>query len=323
MKPQVVCGLVIFTLAAIFTDTACAEYPERNVTVVVPFPPGGASDVTARLTGNKLAERLGKSIIIENRAGANGGLGATGVKSAVPDGYTLLIGSIGVYAINPVLYKNLKYDPLKDFDLLSLLVRTPNVLVTSPDFPVNSAGDLIAHLKKNPNQVTFASSGIGSSDHLTAVLFWQSTGTSGVHVPYKGGGPAINDLMGGHANASFQNLGAVAQHIKAGKLKALAVTGEKRAPALPDVPTAAEAGIPDLVVYSWQAAAAPKGLPADVRAKLESEIAATVSSPDVKKQFNDIGFDVVGSRGPQFREFLVGETQRWKKVVEAGNITAE
>jgi tripartite-type tricarboxylate transporter receptor subunit TctC len=323
MKPQVARAIVVLTLAVIFAGTAYAEYPERNVTVVVPFPPGGASDVTARLTGNKLAERLGKSIIIENRAGANGGLGATGVKSAVPDGYTLLIGSIGVYAINPVLYKNLKYDPLKDFDLLSLLVRTPNVLVTSPDFPVNSAGDLIAHLKKNPNRVTFASSGIGSSDHLTAVLFWQNTGTSGVHVPYKGGGPAINDLMGGHANASFQNLGAVAQHIKAGKLKALAVTGEKRAPALPDVPTAAEAGIPDLVVYSWQAAAAPKGLPTDIRAKLESEIAATVSSPDVKKQFNDIGFDVVGSNGPQFREFLAGETQRWKKAVEAGNITAE
>jgi tripartite-type tricarboxylate transporter receptor subunit TctC len=323
MKPQVARALVVLTLAVIFAGTAYAEYPERNVTVVVPFPPGGASDVTARLAGNKLAERLGKSIIIENRAGANGGLGATGVKSAMPDGYTLLIGSIGVYAINPVLYKNLKYDPLKDFDLLSLLVRTPNVLVTSPDFPVNSAGDLIAHLKKNPNRVTFASSGIGSSDHLTAVLFWQNTGTSGVHVPYKGGGPAINDLMGGHANASFQNLGAVAQHIKAGKLKALAVTGEKRAPALPDVPTAAEAGVPDLVVYSWQAAAAPKGLPADIRAKLESEIAATVNSPDVKKQFNDIGFDVVGSNGPQFREFLAGETQRWKKVVEAGNITAE
>src|SRR4029453_6603116 len=195
MKPQVVRALVVLTLAAIFAGTAYAEYPERNVTVVVPFPPGGASDVTARLTGNKLAERLGKSIIIENRAGANGGLGATGVKSAVPDGYTLLIGSIGVYAINPVLYKNLKYDPLKDFDLLSLLVRTPNVLVTSPDFPVNSAGDLIAHLKINPNRVMFASSGIGSSDHLTAVLFWQNTGTSGVHVPYKGGGPAINDLM--------------------------------------------------------------------------------------------------------------------------------
>src|SRR5512132_3643534 len=299
MKPQVVRARVVLTLAVIFAGTAYAEYPERNVTVVVPFPPGGASDVTARLTGNKLAERLGKSIIIENRAGANGGLGAAGLKSAAPDGYTLLIGSIGVYAINPSLYKNLKYDPLKDFDLLSLLVRTPNVLVANPNFPVNSAADLIAHLNKNPNQVTFASSGVGSSDHLTAALFWQKTGTTGVHVPYKGGGPAINDLMGGHANASFQNLGAVAQHIRAGKLKALAVTGEKRADALPDVPTLAEAGIADLVVYSWQAAAAPKGLPADIRAKLESEISATVNSSDVKKQFNDIGFDVVGSNGPQ------------------------
>jgi tripartite-type tricarboxylate transporter receptor subunit TctC len=245
------------------------------------------------------------------------------VKSAAPDGYTLLIGSIGVYAINPSLYKNLKYDPLKDFDLLSLLVRTPNVLVANPNFPVNSAADLIAYLKKNPNQVTFASSGVGSSDHLTAALFWEKTGTTGVHVPYKGGGPAINDLMGGHANVSFQNLGAVAQHIKAGKLKALAVTGDKRAAALPDVPTAAEAGIPDLVVYSWQAAAAPKGLTADVRTKLESEFAAAVNSPDVKKQFNDVGFDVVGTNGAQFVEFLASETQRWKKVIDAGNISVD
>ena len=324
MKPQAICALALLALLGAFTQPVlAADYPERNITVVVPFPPGGASDVTARLTTNKLSERVGKSVIIENRAGANGSIGADGVKTAASDGYTQLIGSIVVYAINPVLYKNLKYDPLKDFDLLSLLVRTPNVLVANPNFPVNTAADLIAHLKKNPNQVTFASSGIGSSDHLTAALFWQKTGTTGVHVPYKGGGPAINDLIGGHANVSFQNLGAVAQHIRAGKLKALAVTGDKRAAALPDVPTATEAGITDLVVYSWQAAAAPKGLPADVRAKLESEIAAAVNSPEVKKQFNDIGFDVVASNGTQFTEFLVGETQRWKKVVEAGNITAE
>lgn len=322
MKGLNVCAFLVLSLAAI-VDVNAADYPERNITVVVPFPPGGASDVTARLTSNKLSERVGKSVIIENRAGANGGLGAAGVKSAAPDGYTLLIGSIGVYAINPALYKNLKYDPLKDFDLLSLLVRTPNVLVTSPDFPVSTAADLIAHLKKNPNQVTFASSGIGSSDHLTAALFWQKTGTTGVHVPYKGGGPAINDLMGGHANASFQNLGAVAQHIRAGKLKALAVTGEKRAAALPDVPTTAEAGIADLVVYSWQAAAAPKGLPPDVRTKLENEIAAAINAPEATRQFNDIGFDVVASNGAQFAEFLAGETQRWKKVIEAGNIVAE
>ena len=324
MRTQAIGALVVLALAGISAAPVyAADYPERNITVVVPFPPGGASDVTARLVSNKLSERIGKSVIIENRAGANGGLGAAGVKSAAPDGYTLLIGSIGVYAINPSLYKNLKYDPLKDFDLLSLLVRTPNVLVANPNFPVNSAADLIAYLKKNPNQVTFASSGVGSSDHLTAALFWEKTGTTGVHVPYKGGGPAINDLMGGHANVSFQNLGAVAQHIKAGKLKALAVTGDKRAAALPDVPTAAEAGIPDLVVYSWQAAAAPKGLTADVRTKLESEFAAAVNSPDVKKQFNDIGFDVVGTNGAQFVEFLASETQRWKKVIDAGNISVD
>jgi tripartite-type tricarboxylate transporter receptor subunit TctC len=317
----VLLGLSLACISA--ASLYAADYPERNITVVVPFPPGGASDVTARLATNKLAERIGKSVIIENRAGANGGLGAAGVKSAAPDGYTLLIGSIGVYAINPNLYKNLKYDPLKDFDLLSLLVRTPNVLVANPSFPVNTVGDLIAYLKKNPDQVTFASSGVGSSDHLTAALFWQRTGTTGVHVPYKGGGPAINDLMGGHANVSFQNLGAVAQHIKAGKLKALAVTGDKRAPALPDVPTASEAGVPDLVVYSWQAAAAPKGLSPDVRAKLESEFAAAVNSPDVRKQFNEMGFDVVGDKGAQFTEFLVSETQRWKKVIETGNISVD
>lgn len=322
MKSHAVCAFAVLALA-FAAPVQAADYPERNITVIVPFPPGGASDVTARLTSNKLSERIGKSVIIENRAGANGGLGAATVKAAAPDGYTLLIGSIGVYAINPVLYKNLKYDPLKDMDLLSLLVRTPNVLVTSPDFPVKNVAELIAHLKANPNKVTFASSGVGSSDHLTAVLFWQKTGTTGVHVPYKGGGPAINDLMGGHANASFQNLGAVAQQIRAGKLKALAITGDKRAAALPDVPTIAEAGVADLVVYSWQAAAAPKGLPADVRKKLETEIAAAANSQDVKKQFNDIGFDVVASTGAQFTEFLTAETQRWKTVVEVGKITAE
>src|SRR6185369_4963851 len=218
---------------------------------------------------------------------------------------------------------DLRYDPQKDFDLLTVAVRTPNVLVTNPAFPVNSVRELIEHLKKTPDKITFASSGTGSSDHLTAALFWQKTGTTGIHVPYRGGGPAINDLVAGHASASLQNLGAVAEQVKAGKLKALAVTGEKRAAALPDVPTTAEAGIVDLVVYSWQAAAAPKGLPPDIRTRLESEIAAAINSPEATKQFNDIGFDVVASNGAQFAEFLAAETQRWKKVIEAGNIVAE
>jgi tripartite-type tricarboxylate transporter receptor subunit TctC len=300
-----------------------AGYPEQNIIVIVPFPPGGASDTTARLTGNKLSEIVGKPVIVENRPGANGAIGATTVKQAKPDGYTLLVGSIGVYAINPALYKNLRYDPLKDFDLLSVVVRTPNVLVTSPEFPAKNVAELIAYLKKNPNKVTFASSGVGSSDHLTAALFWQKTGTTGIHVPYKGGAPAISDLMGGHADVSFQNLGAVAQQIKGGKLKALAVTSDKRADALPDVPTIAEAGVADLVVYSWQAAAAPKGLPAEVRAKLETELNAAANAPDVKKQFTDLGFDVVATTGAQFADFLKAEVDRWKTVVETGKITVE
>jgi tripartite-type tricarboxylate transporter receptor subunit TctC len=266
---------------------------------------------------------VGQSVVVDNRAGANGALGAVVLKQAKADGYTLLVGSIGVFAINPALFKDLKYDPQKDFDLLTVAVRTPNVLVMNPRFPVSSVRELIEHLKTNPDKVTFASSGSGSSDHLTAALFWQRTNTTGIHVPYRGGGPAINDLVGGHADVSFQNLGAISQQVKAGALKALAVTGDKRAAALPDVPTIAEAGVPNLEVYSWQAVAAPKGLPAELRAKLEAELIASANAPDVKARFEQIGFDVVGNTSGQFAEFLAAEIARWKVVIEAGKITAE
>jgi len=317
----------LLAVAAFATVTAAfaqrPDYPERNITVIVPFPPGGASDITARLVTAKLAERLKQTVVIDNRAGANGGLGAVAMRQAPPDGYTLLVGSIGVFAINPALYKNLRYDPQKDFDLLSQVVRTPNVLVASPSFPANSVAELIDYLKKNPGKVTFASSGTGSSDHLTAALLWQKTGTTGIHVPYKGGGPAINDLVAGHANVSFQNLGAISQQVKSGKLKALAVTSEGRVATLPDVRSMAEAGVKDLVVYSWQAAAAPRGLPPAVKAKLEAELAASANSADIKEKFEAIGFDVVASNGEQFTKFLAGEIARWRAVVETGNITAE
>jgi tripartite-type tricarboxylate transporter receptor subunit TctC len=302
---------------------AAAQYPERNVTIIVPFPAGGASDTTARLVAGKISEGLNKTFVVENRAGANGALGATAMKQAAPDGYTLLVGSIGVFAINPALIKDLKYDPLKDFDLLSVSVRTPNVLVVNPNVPAKTVAELIAHLKANPEKITFASSGVGSSDHLTAALFWQKTGTSGLHVPYRGGGPAINDLIAGHANASFQNLGAVAQQIKAGTLRALAVTSDKRSETLPDVPTVAEAGVKDLEVYSWQAAAAPKGLPPAVKAQLEKEFVEAAKTPDVKGKFEAVGFEVVATNGEQFTSFLKNEIDRWKEVIQKGNITAE
>ncbi len=317
-------GILAFAAAAIAgLQPAQAQYPDRPVTVIVPFPPGGASDVTARIVSPKLSERLGQSVVIDNKAGANGAIGAAALKQAKPDGYTLLIGSIGVFGINPALFKDLRYDPLKDFDLLSVIVRTPNVLVANPDFPANSVAELLEYLKKNPDKVSFASSGTGSSDHLTAALFLQKTGTTGVHVPYKGGGPAINDLIAGHANVSFQNLGAIAQQVRSGKLKALAVTSANRAPALPNVPTIGEAGVKDLEVYSWQAAAAPKGLPAAVKTKLETDLVEAAKAPDIKAQFEQLGFEVVASTGAQFETFVAGEIARWKQVIETGRIIVE
>lgn len=325
MKP-LHCGVAAaFVLTAAFTaaPVQAQNYPERNITVIVPFPPGGASDMTARHVATKLQERVKQTVVIDNRAGANGSIGAGALKAASADGYTILVGSIGVFAINPALFKDLRYDPLKDFDLLSVAVRTPNVLVANPQFPVNNVKELIEHLKKNPEKVSFASSGTGSSDHLTAELFWQQTGTKGLHVPYKGGGPAIADLIAGHSSVSFQNLGAIAQHVRAGKLKALAVTSDKRNPALPDVPTTSEAGVPGLEVYSWQAAAAPKGLPPAVRKKLEEELAASAKADDVKAKFEAVGFEVVGNNGAEFQKFLEAEIARWKAVVEKGNIKPE
>jgi tripartite-type tricarboxylate transporter receptor subunit TctC len=307
---------------ALCLPTSAYAYPDKPITVIVPFPAGGASDTTARLMAEKMSQLLGQPAVVENKPGATGAIGATLVKQAAPDGYTILVASIGTYATNPFLQKGLQYDPQKDFDLITVAVRTPNVLVANPNFPVNSLAELIDHMKKNPGKVSFASSGSGSSDHLTAALLMQKTGTQGMHVPYKGGAPAIADLIGGHANASFQNLGAIIGQVKAGKLKALAVSSEKRVPQLPDVPTLAEAGYPDIVVYSWQAAAAPKGLPKDVRAKLDKAAIDALKSQEVTAKFNDLGFEVVASNSDEFATFLGQELARWKLVIETGNITA-
>jgi tripartite-type tricarboxylate transporter receptor subunit TctC len=310
-------------LAAMAVTPPAAAYPDKPITVVVPFPPGGSSDAIARALSQKMSATLGQPVVIENVAGATGAIGATRVKRAAPDGYTVLVASIGVYATNPFLQKNLPYDPVKDFDLLTVLVRAPNLLVVHPSVPANTVAEFVEYLKKNPDKVSFASSGAGSSDHLTAALFWQRTGTGGVHVPYKGGGPAISDLLAGHALASFQNLNAVIAHVKGGKLKALAVTGERRAAALPEVPTLAEAGVQDLVVYSWQAAAAPKGLPKNVRDKLHAAFVAALNDAEVAPKLAAQGFELVGNTPEQFAQFLNQELARWKQVIERGKITAD
>jgi tripartite-type tricarboxylate transporter receptor subunit TctC len=290
------------------------------VTIIVQFTAGGSSDIVARTVQPKLTQLLGQPIIVDNKPGANSGLAATYVAKAKNDGYTMLVGSIGTYAINPVLYKDLPYEPRRDFDLLTVAVRTPNALVANPGFPPNTVAELIEYLKKNPNAVSFASSGTGSSDHLTAALFWQKTGTSGIHIPYKGGSAAHLDLISGTANVSFQNLGSITNHVRGGKMKILAITSDKRDPTFPNVPTMAEAGVPGLEVYSWQAFVAPKGLPREVNAKLQSALVAALKDPEVTKKFNDIGFEVVANSPAEFLTLLNTELARWKQVVDAGGI---
>jgi tripartite-type tricarboxylate transporter receptor subunit TctC len=299
---------------------AAQQYPTKPVTVVVPFTPGGSSDITARTVSAKLQEALGQSFVIDNKPGANGSLGGKFVAAAQPDGYTLFVGSIGVFAINPVLYKDLGYHPLKDYDLLSVAVRTPNALVTRANFPANTVKEFVEYVKQNPGKVSFASSGTGSSDHLTAALFWQKTGTTGIHVPYKGGSAAHLDLVAGNVDASFQNLGSITQHVKAGKMKLLAVTAEKRDAAAPDTPTLAEAGVPGIEVYSWQAFVAPRGLPQAVKDRLQPALIAAIRHPDVVKRFNELGFEVVANSPAEFNKFLNEELARWKQVVDAAGI---
>jgi len=307
--------------ASLLSCTLSAQqYPERPVTVVVPFTPGGSSDITARTVAAKMQESLGQTFIIDNKPGANGSLGAKFVANSKPDGYTLFVGSIGVFAINQSLYKDLGYETKKDFDLLSVAVRTPNALVTRANFPANNVAEFIDYLKKNPGKVSFASSGTGSSDHLTAALFWQKTGTTGIHVPYKGGSAAHLDLIAGNVDVSFQNLGSITNHVKAGKMKLLAVTADKRDPAVPDVPTLTEAGVPGIAVYSWQAFVAPKGLPANVKARLQPALIAAIKHPDTVKKFNEQGFEVVGNSPEEFGRFLDDELARWKQVIDAGGI---
>ena len=298
-------------------------WPEKTVTLVVPFPAGGSTDSVARALSPRLTATFKQTVIVDNKAGATGTIGATFVKRALPDGYTLLVTSLGPLAIAPHLIKGVQYDALKDFDPITVAVQAPNVLVVPANSPHKSLAEVVAFQKANPGKITFASSGNGSSDHLTVELFWQQTGTSGLHIPYKGGAPAISDLLGGQVDASFQNINAVLSQIKGGKLRALAVTSSKRAEVLPEVPTMAEGGVKNVEVYSWQAVVAPKGLPADVRGKLHAAIVAALADPAIKQQFGALGFETIANTPEQFAAFQASEFARWKRVIEAGKITAD
>jgi tripartite-type tricarboxylate transporter receptor subunit TctC len=305
------------------TGAQAQAWPSKPVTLLVPFPPGGSTDLIARTIAPQLQARLGGTFIVENKAGATGTVGAGMVKRAAPDGYTIFVSSLGPFVIAPHLIKSVPYDALKDFDYITVAVQAPNVLAVPANSPHKSLADVIAFHKANPGKMSFASSGNGSSDHLTAELFWQQTGTSGLHIPYKGGAPAMSDLLGGQVDATFMNINTGLPNIKAGKLRALAITSAKRSPLLPDVPTLEESGIKGVTVYSWQAFAAPKGLPADIKAKLRDAIVAGLNDPQVKPKLLELGFEIVGNTPEQFTAFQAVEFARWKQVIEVGKITAD
>ena len=309
-------------LAAVAAAQA-QSWPTKPVTLLVPFPPGGSTDMIARSLGPQLQKQLGGTFIVDNKAGAGGTVGAAIAKRAAPDGYTIFVSSLGPFVIGPHLNKNLAYDPLKDFDYITVAVQAPNVLAVPASSPHKSLADVLAFLKANPGKMTFASAGNGTSDHLTAELFWQETGTTGLHIPYKGGAPAMTDLLGGQVEATFMNINTGLPQIRDGKLRALAITSSKRSPLLPEVPTMEESGFKGVTVYSWQAFAAPKGLPADIKAKLHDALVAGLNDPQVKPRLLDLGFEIVGNSPEQFTEFQASEFARWKKVIEVGKVKAD
>lgn len=316
--------LALSCLGAMTTAQAQTDWPkEKAVQVVVPFPAGGSTDTLGRLMAEQLQKRLGQSFVVNNKPGATGTIGAGFVKRAEPDGYTLMMASLGPYVIAPHLIKTTPYNALTDFDYITVAVQAPNVLVAAPSKTAKNINDVIAELKAKPGQISFANSGYGASDHLSAEVFFQQTNTEGMHVAYKGGAPAINDLMGSQVDYSFQNVNAVLPHIRAGKLRALAVTGDKRSAVLPDTPTLTEEGVPNSVIYSWQALSAPKGLPEPIRNTLAQAAIESFRDPDIVKLVEQQGMEVVANTPEAFTKFQAQEFHRWKNLIESRSISIE
>jgi len=310
-------------LALSLSLSAQAAFPEKPVTLLVPFPAGGASDMIARNIGAQLQLQWKQTVVVENKAGATGTIAAAQFKRAAPDGYTLFVSSLGPFVIAPHLYKSVPYDSLKDLDLIMVAVQSPNVLVVPVTSKFNSLADVLAELKAHPDTMSFASSGNGSSDHLTAELFWLQTGTSGLHVPYKGGAPAVTDLIGGQVNASFQNVNTVFTQIQSGKLRALAVTGTKRSPVLPQIATLTELGVKGVDVYSWQGVAVPAGMAPALRAQIHAALVTALADPATQKKFTDIGLEMVVDTADHAHAFQAAEFARWKTLIEARKISAD
>ncbi len=306
-----------------FALAAAQTYPTKPVTFIVPFPPGGGTDISARTVAQKLTDKWKQSVVVENKAGAAGILGADAAAKARPDGYTLLIVNVGVTSINPALYPKLPYNPETAFAPISLICELPFVLMASPKFAPSSVQELVAYAKKNPDKVTFASSGQGGSPHLTAEIFQLATGTKMTHVPYKGGGPAMTDLMAGHVDLLFASVLEGSGHIKAGKLKGLAVAHARRSPALPDVPTLAEAGVKNAESGSWIALLAPAGTPAAIVAKVGADVKEAVAQSDVKEKLIAQGAVPQASTPAELQKLIDADLARYGKIIREKGLKAE
>ncbi len=319
---------IAFALAVVAAAVAAPawaqdKWPSKPITYIVPFPPGGTTDILARLIGAKLGTALGTTIVIENKPGAGGNIGSEIASRAAPDGYTILGGTISSHAINASLYPKLPYDPVKSFAPITLIGSNPNVLIVGAGSPYKSVQDIIAASKAKPGSLSFASAGNGTSQHMAAELFKSMAGIDMVHIPYKGSGPAIQDVIGGQVPLMFDTTVVAQPQIDGGKVRALAVTSAKRSPALPNVPSMAEAGVPGYEVISWQAIFAPAGTPQPIVDRLYAEIAKILKDPEITAKMATFGMEPSGMPPAQFAQFQKAEIDKWAKVVKGANLKVE
>jgi tripartite-type tricarboxylate transporter receptor subunit TctC len=316
--------LLAAALLAFATLAPAQQYPARTVTLIVPFPPGGGTDTGTRVVATRLAHKWGQPVVVENKPGAAGILGAEQLSRAKPDGYTLMMGNIGTQSINPSLYgKKLSYDADTAFAPVTLVAELPMVMLAGPALKAKSAGDVVTLAKASPGKLSYSSSGAGSSMHLAGALFERESNTDLLHVPYKGGGPAIADLIAGHVDLSFATILEASGHIKSGRLHALAVTSDKRYPTLPDVPTLSEAGLRGFNTGSWIGIVAPAGTPKEIIEKVARDVRDVVNSPEVRDQFLAQGATSVGSTPAEFAALIDVDRKRYAKIIRERNISAE
>jgi tripartite-type tricarboxylate transporter receptor subunit TctC len=313
-------GTTVLAALASGMPAGAQQFPERAVTLVVPFSAGGSTDVVARIIAQKMSDGLGQQVIVENVGGAGGSLGAGRVARSEPDGYTILMATVATHALNPLILKSKPYDAEKDFAPISLLVIVPNVLVVNPELPAKNVEELLALLKAKPEDYSYASSGNGTPLHLSGELFKMMGGVSMQHVPYKGSGPALNDVIGNQVPIMFDNLPSSSSHIKAGTLRALAVTTKERAASFPDVPTVAESGIPGYETYTWNALFAPAGTPPEIVAKLNEAANAAMKDPAVIERMKEFSATIVGSTPEELGKHVSAELAKWKPIVEDAKI---